>query len=75
MLWNELSDRIAALDARNEETAEAALRAFAGAKDVKAGLRIGGSRAALSGQSVGPSVFAVFDLLGKSRVAARQWNC
>ena len=74
-LLHELGDRIAALDVFNEETAEAALRALADEKGVKAGLLINGSRAALSGQSVGPSAFAVFDILGKDRVVKRLRNC
>jgi glutamyl-tRNA synthetase len=74
-LLHELGDRVAALDVFNEETAEAALRALADEKGVKAGLLINGSRAALSGQSVGPSAFAVFDILGKDRVVKRLRNC
>ena len=35
------------------------------------GLMINGSRAALSGQPVGPGTFAIFPVLGKERVVRR----
>ena len=74
-LLRELGDRIDALDEFTEESCEAALRALADEKGVKAGLLINGSRAALSGQSVGPSAFTVFALLGKKRVVERLRAC
>jgi glutamyl-tRNA synthetase len=74
-LLHELGERIAALDDLSEQTAEAALRALADERGVKAGLLINGSRAALSGQSVGPSAFAVFELLGKETVVRRLRAC
>jgi glutamyl-tRNA synthetase len=50
---------------------EAELRKLASDKGVKAGLLINASRAALTGQSVGPSAFAVFACLGRDRVIER----
>ena len=47
------------------------LRAFAEEKDVKAGILINGSRVALTGQGVAPSLFAVMAALGKDRVVRR----
>jgi len=38
---------------------------------LKAGVLINGSRAALTGQTVGPSAFAVFTAVGRERVLAR----
>jgi glutamyl/glutaminyl-tRNA synthetase len=38
---------------------------------VKAGVLINASRAALTGQPVGPSAFAVFACLGRERVVER----
>ena len=70
-LLRELAPRIAALQEFSEAGAEAALRELAGEKGVKAGLLINGSRAALTGQTVGPSAFAVFAALGRERVVRR----
>lgn len=74
-LMHELADRIEALDEFTEEAAEQALRALAEERDAKAGLLINASRAALSGQSVGPSAFTVFRLIGKERVVQRLRAC
>ena len=74
-LMHALADRIEALDEFSEETAEQALRSLAEEREVKAGLLINASRAALSGQSVGPSAFTVFRLIGKERVVQRLRAC
>lgn len=74
-LLHDFAERIDALEEFNEETCEAALRAFAEEKGAKPGLLINASRAALSGQAVGPSAFAVFELLGKDRVVDRLRRC
>ncbi len=66
-----LADRLEALDEFNQSTVEEALRALAEERGVKPGLLINGSRAALSGQSVGPSAFEVFELIGKEKTVAR----
>ncbi len=50
---------------------EATLRKLAEERGVKAGLLINASRAALTGQSVGPSAFAVFVCIGRERVIDR----
>jgi glutamyl-tRNA synthetase len=55
----------------NAATAEAALRKFAEQADVKAGLLINGSRTMLTGQAVGPSMFEVFEILGRQRSVER----
>lgn len=70
-LLPKLADRLEALDDFNEESIEAALRQLAEDEDVKAGLLINGSRAALSGQAAGPSAFAVFTAVGRERVLRR----
>ena len=54
-----------------EASTEQILRAFAEEKGVKAGALINGSRVALTGQAVAPSLFAVMVALGKERVVAR----
>jgi glutamyl-tRNA synthetase len=63
----------------NTETSEQALRAFAEEKGVKAGLLINGARTMLTGQAVGPSMFEIFDVLGRDASVERlrsgiPWN-
>ena len=67
----ELADRYQMLDEFSEATAEQLLRAFAEEQGVKAGALINGSRVALTGQGVAPSLFAVMTALGKERVVKR----
>ena len=74
-----LADRMEALEPFNATTAEEALRAFSEEAGVKAGLLINASRTMLTGQSVGPSMFDVFDIIGRERAATRlrsqvPWN-
>src|SRR5215470_6995392 len=78
-LLPELGNRLSSVDVFNAETAEAALRTFADAVGVKAGLLINGSRTMLTGQAVGPSMFEIFELLGRDRSVERlksgvPWN-
>jgi len=54
-----------------EANVEEVVREFAAEREVKPGLIINASRAALTGQSVGPSAFLVFELIGKERVLER----
>lgn len=65
------ADRLAETDPLTAETAEATLRKFADEAEVKAGLLINGSRTMLTGQAVGPSMFEVFEILGKKRSVER----
>ena len=66
-----LADKLETVEPFNTETAEAALRAYAEETGVKAGLLINGSRTMLTGQAVGPSMFEIFDVLGKEASAER----
>jgi glutamyl-tRNA synthetase len=70
-LLHELGERIAAGEEFTEASVEAELRKLAEERGVKAGLLINASRAALTGQPVGPSAFAVFACIGRERVIAR----
>jgi len=70
-LLAELSARYAAAPEFTEASAEQMLRAFAAERNVKAGALINGSRVALTGQAVAPSLFAVMALLGRDRVVQR----
>ncbi len=70
-LLRELAGRLAAMDEFTEASVEAALRQLAAERGVKAGLLINASRAALTGQPVGPSAFTVFACLGRERSIAR----
>jgi glutamyl-tRNA synthetase len=66
-----LGERLAQDEDFSEAHIEAELRAVADAMGIKAGVLINGSRAALTGQTVGPSAFAVFTAVGRDRVLRR----
>jgi glutamyl-tRNA synthetase len=70
-LLHELAERLASVPEFNEASVEAELRKVAEERGVKAGVLINASRAALTGQPVGPSAFAVFACLGRERVVER----
>ena len=67
----ELAERFEGLDAFEPGAAEAALRAYADERGVKAGVLINATRTAVTGRSVGPSLFEVLGCLGRERVARR----
>jgi glutamyl-tRNA synthetase len=71
VLVAELGERYEKLDEFSEAATEQLLRSFAEEKGVKAGALINGSRVALTGQGVAPSLFAVMGALGKDRVVKR----
>lgn len=66
-----LADKLELVEPFTAETSEAALRAFAEEANVKAGLLINASRTMLTGQAVGPSMFEVFDVVGRDRSIRR----
>ena len=66
-----LAERLEPLPEFTEEAVEGELRSLAEEEGVKAGLLINGSRAALTGQPVGPSAFRVFTLVGQQRTLER----
>jgi glutamyl-tRNA synthetase len=70
-LLRELGQRLEANSEFTEESVEADLRSLAAERGVKAGVLINASRAALTGQPVGPSVFTVFLCIGRERCVAR----
>jgi glutamyl-tRNA synthetase len=70
-LLHELAARINANPEFTEASVEADLRKLAEERGVKAGLLINASRAALTGQPVGPSAFTLFVCIGRERVIAR----
>ena len=70
-LLNGLAGKLEDVEPFNAETSEAALRAFADEAGVKAGLLINGSRTMLTGQAVGPSMFEIFDVLGREASVQR----
>ncbi len=53
------------------QSVEAELRNLTAEKGANAGLLINGARAALTGQSVGPSALTVFICIGRDRVIGR----
>jgi glutamyl-tRNA synthetase len=70
-LVHELGARLERRNGFGEQAAEVELRALAAERGVKAGLVMNASRAALSGQSVGPNITAVFGAVGRERAIAR----
>lgn len=66
-----LADRLAALAEWTAEALEAAVRGEAEARGVKAGDMIHPTRAAVSGTTVGPSLFHLLELLPQETVVAR----
>jgi len=55
----------------NAVTLEAALRAVAAARGIKASILIHATRVAVTGQAVSPGVFEVLELVGRDRTIAR----
>jgi glutamyl-tRNA synthetase len=70
-LLHELARRLAADPVFTEASVEEKIRTLAAERGVKAGLIINASRAALTGQPVGPSAFAVFVCIGRERAIER----
>ncbi len=70
-LLRELAGRLADRQEFSEQSVEADLRKLAEERGVKAGVLINASRAALTGQPVGPSAFAVFVCIGRERAIKR----
>jgi glutamyl-tRNA synthetase len=70
----ELADHYASTTEFTEQSTEQVLRDFATEKNVKAGALINGSRVALTGQAVAPSLFAVMVSLGKEKTVKRLKN-
>lgn len=66
-----LAARLETVEAFDGANVEAALRQYADELGVKAGLFINGSRTILTGQSVGPSMFEVFEIMGRDRSVER----
>jgi glutamyl-tRNA synthetase len=67
----ELASRYANAPEFTEHTTEQVLRDFAAEKGIKAGTLINGSRVALTGQAVAPSLFAVMVSLGREKTVSR----
>jgi glutamyl-tRNA synthetase len=70
-LLPQLADQLESVEPFTAETAEAALRAFAESAGEKAGLFINAGRTMLTGQAVGPSMFDVFEIMGRERSVMR----
>ncbi|HZQ17401.1 MAG TPA: glutamate--tRNA ligase [Terriglobales bacterium] len=67
----QLADRYRDSTDFNEQETERILRDFAAETGVKAGALINGSRVALTGQGVAPSLFAIMKALGQERTVTR----
>jgi glutamyl-tRNA synthetase len=66
-----LALKLDTVDPFTVENCEKALRSFSDEANVKAGLLINASRTALTGQAVGPSMFEVFEAIGRERAVKR----
>jgi glutamyl-tRNA synthetase len=66
-----LADRLDSVEPFTAIKVEEALRAFGDEAGVKAGLFINGARTMLTGQAVGPSMFEVFETMGRERSVMR----
>ncbi|MCU1267142.1 MAG: gltX2 [Acidobacteria bacterium] len=66
-----LATRLETVEPFDAAAVEAALREYADELGVKAGLFINASRTMLTGQAVGPSMFEVFEIMGKDRSVER----
>ena len=66
-----LADRLKEVEPFDAANVEAAVRQFADELGVKAGLFINASRTMLTGQAVGPSMFDIFEILGRDRSVER----
>ena len=78
-LLPQLADKLDQVEPFTSTNVEAALRAFAEEAQQKAGLFINASRTMLTGQAVGPSMFDVFQIIGRERSvmrlrSQRPWN-
>ena len=74
-----LADKVDDVEPFNAETSESALRAYSDEAGVDADLLINAARTMLTGQSVGPSMFEIFDVLGRDASVQRlksgvPWN-
>jgi glutamyl-tRNA synthetase len=67
----ELARRFESLDPFDAASSETALRAYAEGLGIKAGVLINAVRTAVTGRSVGPSLFAALECIGRERVVAR----
>ena len=69
--WRAIDASLAALETFDPASTEAALRALADARGVKAGVLIHAVRVAVTGKTASPGLFEVLALLGRDRVHAR----
>ncbi len=64
-------DRLASVEPFDAASLEAALRALAAERGIKAGALIHATRVAVTGQAVSPGIFEVLEVAGRARVMAR----
>jgi len=66
-----LATRLESVEPFDPAAVEAALRQYADELQVKAGIFINASRTMLTGQSVGPSMFEIFEIMGRDTSVER----
>ena len=69
--FTRLAEAYEGLETFDLETSETALRSICEEMEIKAGLLINGTRAAVTGQIKGPGLFEILVLLGQDKVVAR----
>ena len=69
-----LADRFEAIEKFDKESAEQAARDFAEKNELKVGIPVNASRALITGQIKGPSMFELFEIMGKEVVVSRLRN-
>ncbi len=67
----DLAHRLEVLPEFSNSAIETVFRSFAEEKEIKPGLIINGARTAVSGTSVGPSLFEMLELIGQKKVVQR----
>ncbi len=70
----DLAHRLEVLPEFSNSAIETVFRSFAEEKEIKPGLIINGARTAVSGTSVGPSLFEMLELIGQKKVVQRLIN-
>jgi glutamyl-tRNA synthetase len=73
-LLNTIADTLENLDLKEKEIASAAAKDVINASGIKMGVVMPLLRAALTGTTQGPDVFAIAEILGKERTVARIRN-
>ena len=78
-MFSDVGPQAASLQVFNQENIETVVKAFTEEKETKLGVIMNGARTLLTGVAVGPSMLAVFEIVGLERTLMRlrsqiAWN-